>query len=167
MADLEHCCAEYLNHLAVERNLASNTIAAYRRDLRAYRVFLADRGIYAPDDVTRRDVEDFIASKHAAHAADSSVNRALSSVKGLHRFLVREGLSSAQPTATMRVPKMADRLPDVISIDAACSTRSSPPRRRACATEPCSRCCMAAACAPASSSASTWARCIWMTGSCA
>lgn len=119
VADLEHCCAEYLNHLAVERNLASNTIAAYRRDLRAYRTFLADRGIYAPDDVARRDVEDFIASKRAAHAADSSVNRALSSVKGLHRFLVREGLSSAQPTATMRVPKMADRLPDVISIDAA------------------------------------------------
>lgn len=119
MTELERCCAEYLNHLSVERNLAVNTIAAYRRDLAAYRGFLAERGIAAPDDVTRRDVEDFVAAKRDAGAAGSSVNRALSAVKGLHRFLVREGLASTHPTSTVRLPKKDDRLPDFISIDEA------------------------------------------------
>ena len=119
MTELERCRGEYLNHLMVERNLAANTIAAYERDLRAYLAFLGERGTRRPDDVIRRDVEDFVAAKRADHAADASVNRALSAVKGFHRFMVREGLSSVNPTATLRAPKMGDHLPDVISIEAA------------------------------------------------
>lgn len=119
VTELERCRGEYLNHLTVERNLAANTIAAYERDLRAYLAFLGERGTRRPDDVIRRDVEDFVAAKRADHAADASVNRALSAVKGFHRFMVREGLSSVNPTATLRVPKMGDHLPDVISIEAA------------------------------------------------
>ncbi|MFR2950459.1 MAG: site-specific integrase, partial [Collinsella intestinalis] len=115
VTELERCRGEYLNHLAVERNLAANTIAAYERDLRAYLAFLGERGTRRPDDVIRRDVEDFVAAKRADHAADASVNRALSAVKGFHRFMVREGLSSVNPTATLRVPKMGDHLPDVIN----------------------------------------------------
>lgn len=119
MTELERCSVEYLNHLTVERGLAVNTISSYGRDIRAYLGFLSDRGIFAPDDVSRRDVEDFIALKREEHAADSSVNRALSAVKGLHRFMVREGLSTAHPAAAIRVPKAVDRLPDVISVDLA------------------------------------------------
>ena len=119
MTELERCRGEYLNHLMVERNLAANTIAAYERDLRAYLAFLGERGTRRPDDVIRRDVEEFVAAKRADHAADASVNRALSAVKGFHRFMVREGLSSVNPTATLRAPKMGDHLPDVISIEAA------------------------------------------------
>jgi integrase/recombinase XerD len=34
----------YLDHLAVERGLAKNTLSSYRRDLRRYAVFLAGVG---------------------------------------------------------------------------------------------------------------------------
>lgn len=119
MTELERCRAEYLNHLAVERNLAANTIDAYRRDLDAYLAFLAERGIDAPDDVGRRDVEDFVVAKRDAGAAGSSVSRALSAAKGLHRFMVREGLSSAHPTSTVRLPKRDGRLPEFLSIEQA------------------------------------------------
>ncbi|CAA9338909.1 MAG: Site-specific tyrosine recombinase XerD [uncultured Friedmanniella sp.] len=37
----------YLDHLAVERGLSANTLSAYRRDLRRYTVFLADRDVTA------------------------------------------------------------------------------------------------------------------------
>ena len=117
--ELEQCCVEYLNHVAVERNLADNTIAAYRRDLDAYLAFLSERQIDVPDEVTRRDVEDFVAAKRDAGAADTSVNRVLSAVKGLHRFMVREGLSNTHPTSTIRLPKTAEHLPEFISIDEA------------------------------------------------
>lgn len=119
MTELERDCVEYLNHLAVERNLAKNTLDAYRRDLEGYRDFLAKRHIVAPDDVTRRDVEDFVAAKRTAGAAGSSINRALSAVKGLHRFLVREGLATTHPTSTIRLPKKDEHLPEFISIDEA------------------------------------------------
>lgn len=117
--ELARCCDEFLSHLAVERNLAENTIAAYRRDLVCYLAFLAERGITVPDDVTRRDVEDFIAARRDAGAAGSSIDRALSAIRGLHSFMVREGLATAHPTATIRAPKKDERLPEFISIDQA------------------------------------------------
>ena len=117
--ELSRCRDEFLSHLAVERNLAANTIAAYRRDLAGYLSFLAKRGIATPDDVTRRDVEDFIAARRGAGAAGSSIDRALSAVKGLHRFMVREGLATAHPTATIRAPKKDERLPEYITVEQA------------------------------------------------
>ena len=110
-------CEEYLSHLAVERGLAGNTLAAYRRDLSAYAGFLAERGIDDPCAVARADVEDFIAARREAGYAASSINRSLSAVKGLHRFLVREGESTAHPSAAVRFSRQEERLPDCLSIE--------------------------------------------------
>lgn len=117
--ELESCCREYLAHLTVERNLARNTIEAYTRDLAMYRSFLLARGVTCSEDVTRSDIEEFAAYRRGSGAADASVNRALSAVKGLHRFLVREGLCSTHPAAAIRLPKAEERLPEVLSISQA------------------------------------------------
>ena len=117
--ELSRCCDEYLNHLAVERNLSRNTVDAYRRDLSRYCAFLSERGIAEPDRVARRDVEDFVAARRSSGAAASSVNRALSAVKGFHRFMVREGLAATHPTSTIRLPKKDEHLPEFISVDEA------------------------------------------------
>ena len=36
----------YLDHLAIERGVAANTLSSYRRDLRRYSKHLSDRGIH-------------------------------------------------------------------------------------------------------------------------
>lgn len=119
MTPLERDVAEYLDYCVVERGLSPNSVAAYRRDLTTYAAFLAERGVRDADGVARVDVDAFVADRRDGGYADSSVERALSAVKGFHRFLAREGLSRVHPTATVRLPKKAERLPDFISIDAA------------------------------------------------
>ncbi|MBV9663144.1 MAG: site-specific integrase, partial [Actinobacteria bacterium] len=44
-ASLTRESEEFLSWLAVERGRAANTLAAYRRDLRAYEEFLSGRGL--------------------------------------------------------------------------------------------------------------------------
>lgn len=116
---LERAVRDFLNHLAVERNLSANTVAAYRRDLEAYLVHLIGRGIEAPDNVRRADVEAFVAERRERGYASASIERALSAVKSFHRFLVREGICEVHPTANIRLPKKEERLPDYISVEAA------------------------------------------------
>ncbi len=108
---------EYLDYLAVERGLARNTIAAYRRDLTTYCAYLERADIASFEDVSRQVVEGFVADRRDGGYSDASVERALAAVKGLHAFLVRDGAVAQNPTAALRLPKKADRLPEYLSVE--------------------------------------------------
>ena len=61
MDALTRAVRTYLDHLSVERGLAANTLASYRRDLRRYAEFLDAAGIDGLDAITEQTVTDFLA----------------------------------------------------------------------------------------------------------
>jgi integrase/recombinase XerD len=112
----------YLQHMAVERGLAVNTLAAYRRDLRRYLQFLAQRQIEAPEQITRHDVTAFAqalsdGSDGASALSVRSAARTIVAVRGLHRFWVLEGITAGDPAADVHPPMPGKRLPKAISVD--------------------------------------------------
>lgn len=124
--DLSRAREEYLGYLAVERGSSDNTVAAYGRDLSRYVGWLAERGVTDPDDVTRELVEGYVAALAEVGLAPASVERAVSAVKGFHRFMAGEGVSSAFPTSDLPLPAKPARLPDVISVDDAARLLDQP-----------------------------------------
>ena len=106
---------EYLGYLAIERGSSTNTVESYGRDLRRYLSFLAGEGITRPEDVTRQVVEAHIRALDDVGLAPASIERAISAIKGFHRFMVAEQICENHPTADLLLPKKPDRLPDVIS----------------------------------------------------
>ena len=120
---MERLVAGYLDHLAVERGLAANTLGAYRRDLRRYVDFLNSRGLSDPARVREREVTDFLAAIRtgddgAAPLRASSAARTVVAVRGLHRFLVLEGRTATDPAGLVQPPATPKRLPKAISLDA-------------------------------------------------
>ena len=109
--------AEYLGHLSIERGASAHTTAAYRRDLDDYAAFLRTRGVSEPSRVDRDDVTAFIAALRQRGLAPSTVERRIAAIKGFHKFLVREGITDNHPTARLPLPKVPERLPEVVSID--------------------------------------------------
>jgi integrase/recombinase XerD len=111
----------YLGHLAVERGLAAQTLAAYRRDLTRYQAAISARGRASIGEVTTDDVAAYLAGLrqggdgHPPLAA-SSAARAVAAVRGLHAFAARERLASADTAAAVRPPTPARRLPRAIGI---------------------------------------------------
>ena len=124
--DLSRAREEYLGYLAVERGSSDNTVAAYGRDLSRYVGWLAERGVTDPDDVTRELVEGYVAALAEVGLAPASVERAVSAVKGFHRFMAGEGVSSAFPTSDLPLPAKPARLPEVISVDDAARLLDQP-----------------------------------------
>jgi len=116
---LERAVDAYLRHISIERGLSDHTVAAYRRDLAGYVAWLSERGIRDSSDVTVALVTAFAAERASAEPppAASSLARLQSSVRGLHRFLAREGIESDDPTGRLRPPKAARRLPKALTID--------------------------------------------------
>lgn len=116
---LERAVDAYLRHITIERGLSDHTVAAYRRDLAGYVEWLTERGIGDSGEVTPGLVGEFAADRASAEPppAASSLARLQSSVRGLHRFLAREGIETEDPTGRLRPPKAARRLPKALSID--------------------------------------------------
>ncbi len=119
---MEAVLSSYLAHLAVERGLAANTLASYRRDLRRYMEHLQARGHAELGEVGEADVQAFLAAlregdgEHPALVA-SSAARAVSAVRGLHRFALREGVTAHDPAHQVRPPRQLRRLPKAITVD--------------------------------------------------
>ena len=116
---------DFLGYLAVERGASVHTISAYGGDLRAYVAHLGSRGA-DPLTASRDDVTDFIRVLREKGMAPSTIERKVAAVKSFHAFLVREGLTENHPTIDVALPKVPERLPDVISIDDADRLLSQP-----------------------------------------
>ena len=120
--ELERTVQAYLDHLAVERGVAKNTLSSYRRDLRRYLAELAARGVDRLDDATESHVADFLASLRRGNQRHpplrpSSAARAVVAVRGLHRFAAREGLVSSDAAQAVRPPTPPRRLPKSLPVD--------------------------------------------------
>ncbi len=84
--------------------------------MRDWCAFLIESGIVDAASVRREHVVAYEADLLGRGYAPSSMERHVSALKGLHRFLVREGVCQADPSASVVLPKVPERLPQVVSI---------------------------------------------------
>ena len=124
--DLARASAEYLDYLSVERGSSPNTVEAYGRDLDRYLAYLAWDGVTRPDEVTREEVRGHIEALEDVGLSPASVERAVSAIKGFHRFMVAEQITDVHPTAELPLPAKPSRLPDVISREQAAALLDQP-----------------------------------------
>jgi len=109
----------YLDHLSVERGLAKNSLAAYRRDLSRYEAYCDSLGIQDPSKVTSQTVADFLVAVRLgqdgqAALAPNSAGRCVIAVRGFHAFLAREGITPNDPSRTVKPPAATKRLPKAL-----------------------------------------------------
>lgn len=117
---LDRAVADYLRHIAIERGLSANTQSAYRRDLEGYLAWLGTHGVDEAAAVTAAHVSEYTASLKTPEGQPvraSSLARVLSSIRGLHRFLLDEQLVEVDVAREVRPPKLPGRLPKAITID--------------------------------------------------
>ena len=111
----------YLDHLSVERGLAANTLSSYRRDLRRYLGYLDSVQVADLDAITEQTVLGFLMAlregdgEHPPLSA-TSAGRTVVAVRGFHKFAVKDGLARTDPSAGVRPPTPAKRLPKAVAL---------------------------------------------------
>ncbi len=120
MTDLSAAAREYLGALRVERGLAANTVAAYGRDIGQYLAFLDGR------TPTEDLVAEFVAALRTAGLASATIARKLAAVRGLHRFLVSEGLARDDPTRLVDPEARRPPMPKALTVDEVFALLASP-----------------------------------------
>lgn len=104
----------YLDALAVERGLAANSVAAYRRDLERLRDDLSKHG----DDLVTASapaLQAHLRRLRRQGLAPRTLSRALASLRGFYAFLTETGERADNPALHLASPKIFRPLPKVLS----------------------------------------------------
>jgi integrase/recombinase XerC len=111
---------DFLNYLTYERNVSTNTVEAYRDDLESFVAFLCnDYFTMQRDQIELRRVDHLTIRAYLAHLgrrklARSSMARHLSALRSWFKFLMREGVVTANPARSVATPKREKTLPSVM-----------------------------------------------------
>jgi integrase/recombinase XerD len=107
---------DFLSWMSSERGRARNTLSAYRRDLGAYCVWLARRGL-DPLTVQSGDLIEFVVERKDSGAATSSIARQLAAIRMAHRHLAVERHRPDDPTIDLEGVRVPSGIPKPLTED--------------------------------------------------
>ena len=126
---MDEALADFLRHLALEKQASDLTVKSYREDLSQAREFLLTQlgGDAVPSRVTSRHLRAFIVWLHEQGYAKTTIARRLAAVRSWFRFLCQRGAVSANPADGLRGPRQDKKLPHFLPEDALAKLLGAPP----------------------------------------
>ena len=116
MKDAQFALEDYVHFLTVERQLAQNTVKSYQRDLIAYIRFIESLNLETVNSIERAMVLQYLQKLKDSGKSSRTLSRHISSIRSFHQFLVREQITTHDCTIHIELPKIEQKLPDVLSI---------------------------------------------------
>jgi integrase/recombinase XerC len=116
MSELARQIERYLEELA-RGGASPNTVAAYAADLRQFLEFLSPPEMAPPEPpaVDLLMLREWLAALYRMKLAAVTIRRKLAAVRGLFRFLLREGIVRVNIGRLVRTPKAPKKLPEVMT----------------------------------------------------
>lgn len=107
---------EFVRHLRVERGLSPRTWESYAYQINGYMRFLKLRNRIPPTS-TLNFITAYLEELKERRLKSASLFAAAIAIRGFHRFLLERGYSASDPTISMRLPKLHQRLPEPLSVE--------------------------------------------------
>ncbi len=127
---MEEALAEFLRHLALEKNASAHTVKSYREDLtQAVTFFRAKLGSSnpTPGQLSTRLLRAYLVWLHEQGYAKTTVARRIAAVRSWCRFMCRQGTLTANPADSLRGPRQDKKLPHFLAEDATERLLTAPP----------------------------------------
>jgi integrase/recombinase XerC len=127
---MEEALAEFLRHLALEKNSSAHTVKSYREDLvQAVEFFRANLGGQTADPgrLNGRLLRAYLSWLREQGYARSTIARRLAAVRSWCRFLCRQGLLASNPAVGLRGPRQEKKLPHFLTRDDLLRLLDAPP----------------------------------------
>ncbi len=121
----------FLEMLAAERGAARNTILAYGRDLADFAAFARARG-QGVEQADAATLQAYMGAMTAQGLNPRSAARRLSTLRQFHRFLLRDGRRTDDPTTLLDTPRLPQTLPKYLTeaeVDALLAVAETKPGR--------------------------------------
>jgi integrase/recombinase XerC len=117
---MDEALADFLRHLAVEKNASPHTVKSYREDLTRALTFFRQRlgGSPSIGELSSRLLRAYLASLHENGYSRATVARRMASVRSWIRYLCRHGKLAANPALGIKTPRQEKKLPHFVAENA-------------------------------------------------
>lgn len=110
--------SNFKSYLRLEKSLSPNSISAYIYDVEKLIQFLEFEKLeVSPENITLRQLQDFISWIAKMEIAASSQARIISGIKAFYKYLLLEDLISEDPTQLIESPRLKRSLPEVLNVE--------------------------------------------------
>lgn len=116
MKDARFALEDYLHFLKIERQLSQNTIFSYKRDLNNYIDAMEKNGLQTISQIDRSAILNHLHHMKEEGKSSRTIARHISSIRSFHQFMLREKVSTEDPTVHLEMPKLEQKLPEVLSV---------------------------------------------------
>ncbi len=117
LSTLPNAIESYLHHLDTIRQLSPHTVNNYQRDLRVFSQYCIDVELTDITLIKPNLIRQYIASQHHKGKSGKTLQRHLSSIRGLMAYLIQKCLIKNNPGAGISAPKSQRRLPHTLDAD--------------------------------------------------
>ena len=118
MISWEISIERFVNFLRLERSLSSNSISAYKNDIRKLREYLEVRKqSLAPTQIDFDHLRDFLHWTNELGMSPTSQSRLISGIKAFYKYLLIENHIERDPTELLESPKIGRKLPQVLTLE--------------------------------------------------
>ena len=105
---------EYLHNI---KKTSENTTMSYRRDLYKWVSYMAEQGVHTPQDVTEKQLKEYVAFLEAQQFKPTTISRSIASLKAFYHYLFKNHLVNDDITEDIRAPKIEKKMPEIISVE--------------------------------------------------
>lgn len=107
----------FLRQLEVQKRYSAHTVLNYRQDIKLFCNFLISEDVTHWSNVKDSHVRAFAALRFRSGLSGRSVQRTLSSLRAIFRFLLKQHVVSHNPADGVVAPKCEHRLPATLPVD--------------------------------------------------
>lgn len=108
---------DYLHFLRIEKQVAENTLLAYRSDLEFYLEDLKSWNIDSFQSVTRENIQNHLRNHKIQGKSTRTIARKVAALRSFHQFLIRERVTDHDPSHLIEHPQLDQTLPKYLSIE--------------------------------------------------
>lgn len=106
----------WLEALAVERNLSTKTVEAYRLDVSRFLTWLTLQRSRKPDDAAEKDISFYMGELARTGLSRASQRRSLAAIRGFYAYGIAEEWTTVNPAKGVVLPRLRRVLPRVLSV---------------------------------------------------
>jgi len=107
----------FFQYLSTEKRYSSHTLDNYQRDIRYFTEFCQSQSIHDWSAIDTQHIRSFVSLMHRKGLSGKSIQRQLSSLRSLFRFLLKQHKVNQNPVLGVSAPKSPRKLPEVVTPD--------------------------------------------------